>query len=1204
MTRYFLILCSLCAWAGSPVEFVNGVPVKHDSSKTVTFNVDSGALNANFSNAQMQTLVGESFAKWDAVEGSNLRIQADAPTATDIVTLDDMQAALDAGLSPIVFDEAGSIFDELGIASGALAFASPYGFDSSGPFFQQLFSVIGGPQNENRLSDELAAILIHEFGHALGLGHSVVNGDLLVSGTRPYEDFGAPTRFQVEIMYWSTLTESVNLLLDDISGYLALYGGGPGGASGLGTISGTVFMADGATPADGVNVIARDRSGGRDTVFANAASAITDNNGAYSLTGLPPGQYSLEVQDIGARNRGAYSSPIRTNSSTNPSTSLGPFPGLPEFYNGDAESSDAETDDPTEVSLVALAADQSVTGIDIHFNRDPDDKGSLLTHLYYVPEVQTDGERDTRIGVVNPNDDAVSVDLFAFSGAGEELGKAAISATLAPMAKINLSVKDTFPGQAANVAWVQVGASDDVHVFAVLTKPGSRSAYWAADELTTTSYAPHIAKNTTSFATYISTVNGTSQGVSTNVTAKPTGEKVALVEHSAGFSAAKYNVQDLLGEDLSQIDWAQIDTSGVGEKGGNASMEYFTVLPAETQVASLGLNEQSGTTLRFLHVAADVTQFWTGLVYMNVGGFPADVLETYYASDGSPITTRQLTLAPDEKNTPILFDADNVEPVGTAWVEVTANQPLVGYELFGAPATATEHDYFAGLQGSYLEGAGIDYPHIDFANDELRFTGLVALNVGDETADLLFTAYSEAGAVLETATVADVAPNTKVTRLVNGIFSVATSEQTAWVRATSENSRWTGFAIWGDSDTERELLAGMNAAQRGALPEAPDGVTILLEDDNNNTYETAQTLTKEGEHWNINLIGFMDQLEANTPVDADGDNIEDIFTFTLTEATPLLIAVAPDNAFVDFDLFVTKGEISITDNLFEPNQSFDTFDWSAFENGDEGIARVFQPGTYYILVSSWDNTQNPIKETEYGLLVSSNPLLLETFDGTGTVTEWTVGTITGDCDGEGAWDVLPGVDETAKYGNALTSLPPATGIENGLAVSPLFDVPEAGLTVFDADIAFVYDPTGAGISDAGFGLTDFPGDASIPMFSFAPEAFTTAVLYNSTPMFSSGWQPWASRFATRAEADLGRIAGTEAGVALANSHDGGYVLYDNVRAYNLFTSRTGKASKRSGELRIGARGKVAKKAKRPKLSRQSVLKPDADQLAPLRVRQR
>ena len=160
-------------------------------------------------------------------------------------------------------------------------------------------------------------------------------------------------------------------------------------ATTFGTIEGTIFFSDGQTPAQGVNVIARqvDDSGtpGIDESRRNAVSvvsgylftsnpgqSVTGTNpgssfgsrtptliGFYRIPGLLPGNYTIEVESI---NEG-----FDAGSSVGPLNPPIPSPGPAEFFS----SPEDDTDGGASGIAVMVVANTTTSGIDIILNSTP-----------------------------------------------------------------------------------------------------------------------------------------------------------------------------------------------------------------------------------------------------------------------------------------------------------------------------------------------------------------------------------------------------------------------------------------------------------------------------------------------------------------------------------------------------------------------------------------------------------------------------------------------------------------------------------------------------------------------------------------------------------------------------------------------------------------------------------------------------------------
>jgi hypothetical protein len=253
-------------------------------------------------------------------------------------------SCLNGTQSPIVYDADGSLFDDLVGDPNVIGFAGPCRLDVGGRILSGHAALNGKFQDEvpspELSANEFDAVFIHEFGHFFGLDHSQINQECLGSlgGCLDGSDdaFGLPTMFPFLI---SGLVEDPvgnpgvhparTLSPDDIAWISSLYpASGAGGFNAtFGTIEGTIFFSDGQTPAQGVNVIARqvdDLGTPEDESRRNAVSvvsgylftgnpgqSVTGTNpgssfgsrdptlvGFYRIPGLLPGDYTIEVESI------------------------------------------------------------------------------------------------------------------------------------------------------------------------------------------------------------------------------------------------------------------------------------------------------------------------------------------------------------------------------------------------------------------------------------------------------------------------------------------------------------------------------------------------------------------------------------------------------------------------------------------------------------------------------------------------------------------------------------------------------------------------------------------------------------------------------------------------------------------------------------------------------------------------------------------
>lgn len=372
-TLVLLPLCALLAaapaLAGGPLfNCQSGVAfVWPNGAQDIVWNPDQGNLGP-LTNPQAVAIVAASFQVWEDVPSSTISFLQGAHLAVDI-DITNFGPVLNPpapnGLSEIVFDEDGSIFDLLfGPGSGVLGFAGPDFGNTITCEILEGSAFLNGPE----FADLTAAkdIMVHEFGHFNNTAHTVVNGQAVgfgdTSGPTPDNSFGTPVATQVETMYpfyFGPGSGTQTLERDDIAIISTLYPE-PDFFATTGTIAGTIFESNGVTRVSGVNVIARNLADPfNDAVsaisgdFTDSASQLDPVVGTYTLNGLTPGaMYVVFIDRILA---GGFSTP--------------PFAvAVEEYWNAERESGDGTTDDPLDREPITVAAGAPVTGVDVLFN--------------------------------------------------------------------------------------------------------------------------------------------------------------------------------------------------------------------------------------------------------------------------------------------------------------------------------------------------------------------------------------------------------------------------------------------------------------------------------------------------------------------------------------------------------------------------------------------------------------------------------------------------------------------------------------------------------------------------------------------------------------------------------------------------------------------------------------------------------------------
>jgi len=364
------------AFAGGPLaNCSSGQPLLWgNGGRDITFNPDQGNLGP-VAGPDAIALVGQAFQAWEDIPSSTLSYVAGdlLPVDVDITNYGPyLNAAAPDGLSAVVFDDTGEIFDFLyGAGSGILGFAGPEWADTATCEITEGLSFLNGPSFTNGTA--ALDVMVHEFGHWSNFAHTVVNGQIYLGSvggdsTGPTPDnstFGGPPSPFTDVVetmypfYYGPGIGTASLERDDIAIASRMYPE-PDYSATTGTISGTVYLD--SSRVTGVNVIARNLL----DPFNDAASAITSdftdstdqadpNVGVYTITGLTPGaNYGVFVDTVLA---GGFSTTLSN-----------PLPGPEEYYNGANESFDSSIDNPLEMTPVGVAAGVTSSGIDIMFN--------------------------------------------------------------------------------------------------------------------------------------------------------------------------------------------------------------------------------------------------------------------------------------------------------------------------------------------------------------------------------------------------------------------------------------------------------------------------------------------------------------------------------------------------------------------------------------------------------------------------------------------------------------------------------------------------------------------------------------------------------------------------------------------------------------------------------------------------------------------
>ena len=330
--------CVLPAMAGGPA-YVTGTSATQPgqpyrwSGNTVGYTTDLGSLG-NQTKEQADALIAPAFQVWGNISTADVSFSHKGDLSYDVTDANilEFQNALgncsdsSQPANAIVYDLDGSVITALGFdRNSIIALSGTICTDDTAGLYTRGWAIINGrfidgqpdsPEHRSMTLENFQAALVNLSGHLIGLGNSQINLNCMVDAGCPAEDLaGLPALFPV------FLHESQKALkADDIASVSMLYPASNFNST-SGRIQGQVMFADGLTPAQGYNVIARHTGNPRSTAVssvsgflftAGVGNALMPNGGVrffygshdtnligyYEIAGLPPGSYTIEVEAI------------------------------------------------------------------------------------------------------------------------------------------------------------------------------------------------------------------------------------------------------------------------------------------------------------------------------------------------------------------------------------------------------------------------------------------------------------------------------------------------------------------------------------------------------------------------------------------------------------------------------------------------------------------------------------------------------------------------------------------------------------------------------------------------------------------------------------------------------------------------------------------------------------------------------------------
>ncbi|BBB32384.1 hypothetical protein TTHT_0819 [Thermotomaculum hydrothermale] len=488
-----------------------------------------------------------------------------------------------------------------------------------------------------------------------------------------------------------------------------------------------------------------------------------------------------------------------------------------------------------------------VNGKTIHYNP------ANATSVYYDPFADTELTVETYVPVFNNDydeDEFTQCTLYLSNPNSESVYLRVLP--LAPDGTITTTVrklklephgwkgvkidKGMFP---VGGGWILVKSSNTVKAvmnFETLEfnrkKPGKEANYYiensaaiaGTDRLYSKVYVPHIAEQTEQWDTFVSVANPGSASIAPKFVV-PGSTPVDLGSvGKLGLYAAEDVYSDVFNENFpySPDDkahwWATIDGNG----SQFVAMEAFSQLrfedmsdptPLMDQVGALLLTDDASTTVIIPHVDTHWL-WWTGVVINNVNDADVNVTMTPYDSNGNALTPVTFTLAANSKAVNLVqgfWTSNNAQyPEDTAWIKITADQPITGYELFGIDPTKGSNnngeDALAGVRPIMNPSNSIAFPYV-FTQTSSEWCGIVVINANEETANLTIEAYNALGEKVGELN-ENLGANQKWVGVVSSDLIPGLTDDVRWIKVTS-NVPVGGFALFGDLD--RYYMSGYKA---------------------------------------------------------------------------------------------------------------------------------------------------------------------------------------------------------------------------------------------------------------------------------------------------------------------------------------------------------------------------------------------------------
>ncbi len=425
---------------------------------------------------------------------------------------------------------------------------------------------------------------------------------------------------------------------------------------------------------------------------------------------------------------------------------------------------------------------------------------TTLQPQLFLPFLVEDGSLSSRIGLVNVHPEPVEITLVGLDGQGKTIDQRTLS--LAAKQRLYQPALDFFGTEnnikkALRIKWVKVLSTRRLVGFvnAETRDKLQLMSVGASKSLQSEVIVPHIAARTDQWYTRAVVVNGGEQAQSLDFTAVNGATEI-------GVNAASAQTDFRFREKFTALpEWGRFkDRDGRPSISG---IEIFGRVDGAKQMAGLEMvlprsanpNFLSdANTIYFTHVAADTTNFWTGIALINADATTAGYNLFGYDAAGQVVQSlSNQSLPPNGKllNTVQGIFGPNH---GVAWIKVVADSSISGFELFGDPGGRR----LAGFPAVENLTDHLCFPHLDIVAGQ-RWTGIALLNVGTATTNVTITAYSAAGGKVGETSRA-LAPLSKLVALPETLFDGGLPANAVYLEVQADRKTINGFQLFGTLD--------------------------------------------------------------------------------------------------------------------------------------------------------------------------------------------------------------------------------------------------------------------------------------------------------------------------------------------------------------------------------------------------------------------